>query len=86
MNLTLNLPSSVVQAYLTAAQARGLPVEDVVSEILVASQPSGVGLELSPEEWIKEYRAWAHSHDGDNLPILSDDAISRESIYADRGL
>jgi hypothetical protein len=32
------------------------------------------------------FNAWVHSHDHDNLPILSDEAISREFIYRDRGL
>jgi len=37
-----------------------------------------------PEEWIAEFRDWAASHS--DLPVLSDEATSRETIYADRGL
>ena len=37
------------------------------------------------EEWIKAFREWAESHRHKNSPMLSDEAISRESIYADRG-
>jgi hypothetical protein len=37
------------------------------------------------KEWVKKFRAWARSHPTD-APLLSDDAISRESIYGDRGL
>jgi hypothetical protein len=40
---------------------------------------------LSAEEWMRKFRAWAHSHPADT-PLLSDDTISRESIYAERGL
>jgi Arc/MetJ-type ribon-helix-helix transcriptional regulator len=40
---------------------------------------------LSREEWRKKLHAWANSHSTD-APLLSDEAISRESIYADRGL
>ena len=40
---------------------------------------------LSAEEWIRKFREWAHSHPTDT-PLLSDEAISRESIYAERGL
>jgi hypothetical protein len=36
------------------------------------------------EEWAKELRAWAASHDL-TTPPLSEEAISRESIYEGRG-
>ena len=35
--------------------------------------------------WVVRLREWAESHRRD-LPLLSDEAISRESIYGDRGL
>ena len=38
----------------------------------------------SPEERAKAFQDWANSHRLDT-PILSDEAISRESIYGDRG-
>jgi hypothetical protein len=81
MTVTLNLPPQVEQAYIAEAQARGLPLDEVMGEVLVAGKPSSAAMELSPEEWISAFRAWAHSHDADNLPILSDEAISRDSIY-----
>ena len=37
----------------------------------------------SPEERAKTFQEWANSHRLDT-PILSDEAISRESIYGDR--
>jgi hypothetical protein len=81
MTVTLNLPPKVTQAYLAAAQARGLALEEIIQEAVVAAQPVSEAIELSPEEWTQKFDAWAHSHDADNLPILSDDAISRESMY-----
>lgn len=39
----------------------------------------------TPEEWIKAFREWAESHRGRNYPTLSDEDISRESIYGERG-
>jgi hypothetical protein len=39
----------------------------------------------TPEEWIARFHAWVDSHPTDT-PLLSDEAISRESIYGDRGL
>ena len=38
----------------------------------------------TPEEWARELRAWAASHDP-SIPPLSDEAMSRESIYEGRG-
>jgi len=41
--------------------------------------------QLSHEEWSNKLHDWAYSHSID-APLLSDEAISRESIYEDRGL
>jgi hypothetical protein len=38
----------------------------------------------TPAERAKAFREWAASHPGDR-PSLSDEAISRESIYGERG-
>ncbi|MDQ6678901.1 MAG: hypothetical protein M3Z09_16580 [Acidobacteriota bacterium] len=86
MTITLDLPPQVEQAYLAAAQARGLPLADVVREALVAAQPPAADTELNPEEWVHQFKAWTHGHAAGNLPLLSDDDISRESIYRERGL
>lgn len=37
------------------------------------------------EEWIQRFRTWLESHAG-STTVLSDEAMSRESIYGDRGL
>jgi hypothetical protein len=36
------------------------------------------------EEWIAKFNAWADSHAGSTV-VLSDEAMSREAIYDDRG-
>ncbi len=38
----------------------------------------------TPAEWAQAFREWAESHPR-NQPYLSDEAISRESIYGERG-
>lgn len=38
----------------------------------------------TPTEWISAFRQWTQSHKALNLPSLSDQAISRESIYGER--
>ena len=85
MTLTLNLPPLVEQAYLAEAQARGVSLDALVRDVLVAQQPSRPAAEMTPEQWVEEFKAWVHSHSGDDLPLLSDGAISREFIYQDRG-
>jgi hypothetical protein len=38
--------------------------------------------ELTPEEWVRQFDAWVDGHDR-TTPLLSDEAISRDSIYPD---
>ena len=40
--------------------------------------------EETAEEWIARFHAWVDSH-ADQTVVLSDEAMSRESIYDDRG-
>jgi hypothetical protein len=35
------------------------------------------------EGWARQFHAWAENHDR-TTPLLSDDAVSRESLYPDR--
>ncbi|MEH1998948.1 MAG: hypothetical protein V7L00_09405 [Nostoc sp.] len=39
----------------------------------------------TPQEWVAAFTEWVESHRGLNLPSLSDEAISRSSIYGERG-
>jgi hypothetical protein len=60
MTVTLDLPPQVEQAYLAEAQARGLPLDAVLREVLIAGQPAlvcdrtvfeqGLGLFGNPED------------------------------------
>lgn len=84
MTVTVNLPPDVEQAYVAEAQSKGLSLDDLVRNILLSLQPSLHASELSPEEWIREFRAWVASHSG-NTVVLPDDAMERESIYGDHG-
>jgi len=86
MTVTFNLPPQVEQAYLAEARASGLSLDVLVRDVLLARRPSPVTADMTPEQWVDEFRAWVHSHSGDDLPLLSDEAISREFIYQERGL
>ncbi|MBW4599539.1 MAG: hypothetical protein KME29_07960 [Calothrix sp. FI2-JRJ7] len=37
------------------------------------------------DEWIAAFDEWVNCHRGLNFPMLSDEDISRESIYGERG-
>jgi hypothetical protein len=39
----------------------------------------------TPQEWVTAFQEWVESHRRLNLPTLSDEAISRESIYGEQG-
>jgi hypothetical protein len=45
----------------------------------------GSGFELDTEQWLREFKAWVHGH-ATTTPLLSDEAISLDSIYGTRGL
>ena len=60
----------------------GVGVE-TIRQRLEAREPASKP--LSAEEWSRQLHAWIHSHPTDT-PVLSDEAISRESIYEGRGL
>jgi hypothetical protein len=86
MNLTLELSPEREAALKAQAQARGKTVEQWLVELTEQLVPSTSIAHLqktNPKEWARQFRAWADSHDP-NMPVLSDEAMSRESIYPDR--
>ncbi len=57
MTLTVDLPANVEQVYINQARARGLPLDELVREVLITNQPAaevaiepGLGLFGSPED------------------------------------
>jgi hypothetical protein len=87
MTVTLNLPPNIEQAYLAQAQARGLPLEEVMAETLVAAQQATEEAPaLSYEEWMRELTAMGQMNADKNFPILSNEDLRRENMYDDRGL
>ncbi len=86
MNLTIQIPDERAALYLEQAQARGLTVERWLLELADQNAHSCSIAHLQktdPKEWARQFRAWADSHRPDT-PVLSDEAMSRESIYPDR--
>ncbi|MFB2979761.1 hypothetical protein [Microseira sp. BLCC-F43] len=61
------------------------PLLDALLERLVEAQEPPFYETATAAEWSIAFRQWVDSHRTLNLPTLSDEAISRESIYGERG-
>jgi hypothetical protein len=94
MTVTIELPPDIEAGLLAQAQAEGLAVSEYVQNLVrgqigrrpATSSAARTADEMAPEEWLRQFRAWTDSHADRNLPVLSDEAMGRESIYGDRGL
>lgn len=89
MTLTLELPQELETALKAQALANGMTLEAWLQKIAAervqakVPRPRSLQDELTPEEWVSQFDAWVDGHDR-TTPLLSDEAISRESIYPDR--
>jgi hypothetical protein len=81
MTVTIELPPDVEAFYVAEALARGVPLERHLTNRLIDQAPAA--LAITPQERARAFVEWAESHR--DTPPLSDEAISRESIYAKRG-
>jgi hypothetical protein len=88
MTVALDLTPEKELAFEAQAEARGLSLEERMLEVVSQHVPpvSIVHLQrIDPDEWARQFRIWSDSHDA-NTPVLSDEAMSRESIYPDLNL
>ena len=86
MNLAIELSDEQAAALKAQAEAQGLTVERWLQNIAENYVPPRSFAHLqktNPKEWARRFHEWAESHDR-TTPPLSDEAISRESIYPDR--
>lgn len=83
MTVTIELPSDIEADLIARARAQGLELQQYLEQILREQVAPQVGSGLSPAE---RADAWRQStRNLPQTPPLSDDAISRDSIYGDRG-
>jgi hypothetical protein len=88
VSITLELSPAQEAAFQAQAAACGLSLEEWMLDLAkqhVQAVPSGSVAHLqktNPREWAKHFDAWLDSHRPD-VPVLSDEAMSRESIYPD---
>ena len=81
MKVTLTISDELA----AQAKARGVPVEVYVQSLIeqAAGKPQPQPRKHTPEEWAAWFEEFAQfSH---KMPVLSDEAISRDAIYEDRG-
>ncbi len=86
MTVTLELRPEVEEHIKAEAKARGLSVETYILSVLEKEATNGeanFALTATPEEWKKAFLDWVHT-ERPGHPPLSDEAISRESIYRER--
>jgi len=88
MNLNIEIPEERAARFQKYAQARGLTVDQWLLELADQNAPPPAASiahlqKTNPKEWARQFHEWAESHDR-TTPLLSDEAISRESIYPDR--
>jgi len=85
MTVTLELKPEVEEKLEALAKESGLSAEGYlekrVQEMISASEPRPA---KTPQERLRLWREWLNSHDDIKAPPLSDEAISRESIYSER--
>lgn len=86
MTVTIELSEEQAAALKEQAEGQGLTVERWLEQVAAHLAPSTSLAHLQktdPEEWARRFHEWAESHDR-TTPLLSEQAISRESIYPDR--
>ncbi|KYC35570.1 hypothetical protein WA1_07030 [Scytonema hofmannii PCC 7110] len=83
MAIVITLKPEIEAQLIAQAAVQGISVEEflqmAIEGLLIPSQPS-VAIARSPQERALAFVNWAKSH-SIQAPPLSDEAISRESIY-----
>ena len=81
----LEVEPEVASKIQAQARERGVPVDVYLRELIDQKATESERRNgLSSQERVHVLREWAAGH-RTNTPLLSDDAISRDSIYGERG-
>ncbi len=84
MGINIELRPDLEVRLTEEASAQGMTVSSYLETVLDknAAEAQSSQSALTAEEWSRELRQWAKEFPG-QTPLLSDNAISRESIYDD---
>jgi len=82
MNITLKLEPEVEKTLLARAQERGLTLDQYLNDLVKREAGIVDSRQLSGKERAEAFVEWAKSHRA--TPPLSDEAISRSTMYPDR--
>jgi hypothetical protein len=82
MNVTLSLTPEVEKGLTIRARARGVSLDDYLQELVEKDIGVAFATGTSGEEKARAFVQWAKNHR--DTPPLSDEAISRANMYADR--
>lgn len=77
------ITSELASEIIAAAAAQGVSVETYLRAIIAQDREQKKN-ELTPAERARAFREWAENFPARSSAPLSDEAISRESIYAER--
>ena len=80
VQVSLEIPDELA----AQAKAQGIPVERYVQDLLQRAVPRAAPPER--KRTVEEFHAWLEefAQFSDKIPVLSDEAISREAIYENR--
>ena len=82
MTVTLNLKPEIEAGLVTQAQASGMTVEEYLLSVVEGVVLPATQKALPEEERAPAFEAWSASHRP--TPLLSDYAVSRDSMYEGR--
>ena len=81
----LEVDPEVASKIQARARERGVSVDVYLRELIDEKRTESERSNgLSPQQRVRMLREWASGHSS-NTPLLSDEAISRERIYGERG-
>lgn len=80
--MSLNLNPDIEARLIALARSSGVSVEDFLLHVVEEKTGHSKTQRLSPEKWAAEFDAWADSFP--EVPLIPDEALSRENLYPDR--